>query len=86
LIVSSCRSEINNKDKGKEGAMVVQTKKIKIFKIRNRSGYAAVCFDHLTEGKTILEAYSRMLKALRRSRIKIKDNVSNVKSLVTFLG
>jgi hypothetical protein len=44
--------------------------KVCIFKIRNRSGFAAVCCDHLTEGKTGQEAYDRMVKALRRSENK----------------
>lgn len=39
---------------------------VKIFKIRNREGYAAVCADCLTEGKTVVEAYDRMVKAVRR--------------------
>jgi len=41
--------------------------KVNMFKIKNRKGYAAVCFDHLTEGKTQQEAYERMVKALRRT-------------------
>ena len=41
--------------------------KVEIFKIKNRSGYAAVCYDHLTEGKTPEEAHERMVKALRRT-------------------
>jgi hypothetical protein len=41
--------------------------KVEIFKIKNREGFAAVCFQHLTEGKTPQEAYERMVKALRRS-------------------
>ncbi|MDO8489197.1 MAG: hypothetical protein Q7S42_03695 [Candidatus Omnitrophota bacterium] len=44
--------------------------KVEIFKIRNREGFAAVCFEHLTEGKTAQEAYDRMVKALRRSSRK----------------
>jgi hypothetical protein len=40
---------------------------VQIFKIRNRSGFAAVCSDHLTEGATQEEAYQRMVKALRRT-------------------
>lgn len=44
--------------------------KVQIFKIKNRRGYAAVCFEHLTEGKTPQEAYERMAKALRRSNRK----------------
>lgn len=43
---------------------------VHIFKIKNRSGYAAVCCDHLTEGKTKEEAYDRMVKALRRTNNK----------------
>ena len=43
---------------------------VTIFKIKNRSGYAAVCFDHLTEGETADIAYERMVKALRRSNKK----------------
>jgi hypothetical protein len=41
--------------------------KVSIFKIKNRSGYAAVCCEHLTEGKTEEEAYERMVKAIRRT-------------------
>lgn len=41
--------------------------KVNIFKIKNRKGYAAICFDHLTEGKTQQEAFERMVKALRRT-------------------
>lgn len=41
--------------------------KVRIFKIRNRKGYAAICFDHLTEGSTPEEARVRMVKALRRT-------------------
>jgi len=44
--------------------------KVNIFKIKNRFGYAALCCDHLTEGKTPQEAYDRMIKALRRSSRK----------------
>lgn len=44
--------------------------KIKIFKIKNRKGYAALCCDHLTEGKTPQQASYRMEKALRRKKRK----------------
>lgn len=44
--------------------------KVDIFKIKNRRGYAAVCFDHLTEGNTAKIAYQRMVKALRRTNRK----------------
>ena len=47
--------------------------KVEIFKIKNRQGYAAVCFQNLTEGKTPEEAYARMVKALRRTNRKEVD-------------
>ena len=40
--------------------------KVEVFKIKNRQGFAAVCYDCLTEGKTENEAYQRMVKAVRR--------------------
>ena len=40
---------------------------VKIFRIKNRDGFAAVCCEHLTEGKTPQMAYARMVKALRRT-------------------
>jgi len=46
--------------------------KVDIFKIKNRSGFAAVCCEHLTEGKNPQEAYDRMAKALRRTTKKEK--------------
>ncbi|MGE5280400.1 MAG: hypothetical protein ACM3L6_06630 [Deltaproteobacteria bacterium] len=42
--------------------------KVRIFKIKNRRGYAAVCADHLTEGPTPLVARARMIKALKRRK------------------
>ena len=52
--------------------MKIGNKKIKIFKIKNRRGYAAVCCQHLTEGITPEEAYNRMKKALHRKRKRTK--------------
>ena len=43
---------------------------VKMFKIKNRKGYAAVCAGHLTEGRTAEQAYDRMVKALRRTTRK----------------
>ena len=45
---------------------------VKIFKIKNRSGYAALCSDHLTEGSTKNQAYDRMVKAVSRTEKKAK--------------
>jgi len=39
---------------------------VKIFKMKNRRGYAALCKGCLTEGATKNAAYDRMVKAVRR--------------------
>ncbi|MEI8176875.1 MAG: hypothetical protein WCG78_08425 [Candidatus Omnitrophota bacterium] len=39
-----------------------------VFKIKNRSGYAAICGGHLTEGRSAAVALSRMEKALKRKK------------------
>lgn len=44
----------------------LSARKIKMFKIKNRRGYACVCCNSLTEGKTPLQAYARMVKAQKR--------------------
>jgi hypothetical protein len=41
---------------------------VKIFKIKNRRGFAAVCSNHLTEGASPKQAYERMAKAIRRKK------------------
>ena len=51
---------------------VVSQRPITVFKIKNRSGYAAVCDEHLTEGATEAEALDRMVKALNRTVKKEK--------------
>ena len=40
---------------------------ITFFKIANRSGYAAIARNNLTEGRTVQQAYSRLVKACRRN-------------------
>jgi len=45
---------------------------VKIFKIKNRRGYAALCHNCVTEGSTKNQAYSRMVKAIRRVTRKRK--------------
>jgi hypothetical protein len=45
-------------------------KTVKLFAMKNRKGYAAVCADHLTEGRTEAQAYDRMVKALARTSRK----------------
>lgn len=52
---------------------------VTIFKIKNRSGYAAVCFNNLTEGKTPLQAYNRLKHPLRRIGIELDGKLPKVK-------
>ena len=52
--------------------MKVGKSSVKIFKIKNRRGYAAICDDCLTEGNSQAEAYARMVKAICRIQKKTK--------------
>jgi len=45
--------------------------KIRLFRIKNRRGYAAICDSHLTEGETPAVARARMAKALKRKKKRI---------------
>ncbi len=47
--------------------MKIAGESVRIFKIRNRKGYAAVCRNHLTEGRSPAQVCDRMEKALRRT-------------------
>lgn len=48
--------------------------KVDIFKIKNRRGFAAVCMKNLTEGKTVFEAFQRMVKAVKRAGFELRGN------------
>ncbi|MCK5214348.1 MAG: hypothetical protein KAR05_03230 [Candidatus Omnitrophica bacterium] len=52
--------------------MKIGKKTIKVFKMKNRKGFAAICCDHLTEGRTAGQALARMEKALLRTDRKKK--------------
>ena len=52
--------------------MKIGKRTVQIFKIKNRSGYAAICEGHLTEGTTQPQAIARMVKALGRTDRKRK--------------
>lgn len=49
---------------------MAEKKKVVVFRMKNRNGYAAICDNHLTEGKSEAEALSRMEKALLRTAKK----------------
>jgi hypothetical protein len=46
---------------------------VKIFKIVNRRGFAALCKMNLTEGSSPLAAYLRMQKAVKRAGFCLPD-------------
>jgi hypothetical protein len=48
------------------GMMKIDKRSVKVFKIRNRKGYAALFCNNLTEGRTPDQAFARMAKATRR--------------------
>jgi len=50
--------------------MKIGKKNVKVFKIKNRKGYAALCVNNLTEGRSPQQALDRMEKALKRVSIK----------------
>jgi len=52
--------------------MKIGSLEVKVFKIKNRKGYAAICCDNLTEGASVQQAYERMVKAVRRTIKKVK--------------
>ena len=47
--------------------------KVRIFKIANRRGYAALALNNLTEGATANQAYGRMIKALKRHGYELPE-------------
>ena len=49
---------------------------VKIFKIANRRGYAALCRLNLTEGSSPYQAYARMQKAVKRNGCSLPDLVA----------
>ena len=55
--------------------MQIGQRDVKIFKIKNRRGYAAICDDCLTEGNTTEEAYARMVKAIYRIEKKFRPKI-----------
>ena len=52
--------------------MKIAGKNVTTFKIKNRSGVAAICNGHLTEGSSVAQAAARMTKALRRTGRKAR--------------
>lgn len=51
--------------------MKIAGKSVKVFSMKNRKGFAAICDDHLTEGITQSQALERMEKAVNRTMKKL---------------
>jgi hypothetical protein len=49
----------------------LSVREVKFFRIANRKGYAAIVRNHLTEGRTVFQAYSRMVKAVKRAGFEL---------------
>jgi hypothetical protein len=49
----------------------LSTRDVQFFRIANRKGYATICKNHLTEGRTVYQAYSRLVKACKRSGFEL---------------
>lgn len=53
--------------------------KVTIFKIKNRRGYAAIALGNLTEGRSPVEAFNRMIKAVKRAGFELSGRVPSAK-------
>lgn len=52
----------------------MKASQVTIFKIQNRRGYAAICKKNLTEGNTPVQAFYRMVKAVKREGYALAGN------------
>ncbi len=53
----------------------LRASQVRIFKIRNRRGYAAICQQNLTEGASAAQAFERMVKAVRRTGFQLQGKM-----------
>lgn len=63
----------------KKNLKKLSTSKVTIFKIKNRRGYAAIALNNLTEGRSPVEAFNRMLKAVKRSGFELSGKIPPAK-------
>jgi len=49
---------------------------VKFFRIANRRGVAAIAKNNLTEGRTVYQAYSRLVKACRRNGYELPEKTA----------
>ena len=48
---------------------------VQIFKLKNRRGYAAICKNNLTEGASPVQAFQRMVKAVKREGFLLAGSI-----------
>lgn len=57
----------------------ISSKTVSVFKLKNRRGFAALCRNHLTEGRSPVQAFERMVKAVKRSGFELGGNPPRLK-------
>ena len=50
---------------------------VTIFRIANRKGFAAIAKNNLTEGRTVFQAYDRLVKACRRNGYELPEKAAD---------
>ena len=63
----------------KKNLKKLASSRVTIFKIKNRRGYAAIAFNNLTEGRSPVEAFNRMVKAVKRVGYDLSGKVPAAK-------
>ena len=56
---------------GKSKLKKIGKNRVQVIKLRNRKGYAAICFNNLTEGATPAQAITRLKNPLKRMGFEI---------------
>ena len=53
--------------------------KVTILKLKNRKGFAAICFNNLTEGRTPQQAFERLYHPLKRMGLELSGAAPKVR-------
>lgn len=51
----------------------IRASRVKVFKVKNRRSYAAICMDNLCEGTSPKQAVRRLFHPLRRMGYELVD-------------
>jgi hypothetical protein len=63
----------------KKNLRKLASSKVTIFKIKNRRGFAAIALKNLTEGRSPVEAFNRMIKAVKREGFELAGKVPSAR-------